>query len=185
MKNPLELKIVVNAQKFDELKGAFLRHLLQRLISRTTYRIKFGIIGEVSQSILAKFPKNERMEINIFGVISRSKVTSVLAQHDFFWHFSYLDLTATALVEAAASGLVCCVFDVHEFRNVVIHNKTGLLVDPLLDMEERITIVTDFVDLVQSNPIMHNSLSLHARTLTEDRFDVDRLSHRLQRELSM
>lgn len=180
-----ELKILVNAQKFSELKGAlFCARLLQRLISQTNYYVKFGIIGEVTRSTLSKFPINERFEIEIFGAISRKEVAPVLAQYDFFWHFSYLDLTATALVEAAASGLVCCAFDIHEFRNVIVPSKTGLLVNPLLDIEERITIVADFVRAVQSDPIMYDSLSIQAMNLSKDRFNLCQLSHRLERELN-
>lgn len=147
------LVLLFCAKKFGELKGAsFVVDFLVEYDRRYSYRkqilFEFVIIGTVGKSDRKKLKELSSIKLTLLGSVSRDAVMREMARADVLLHCSYLDLTATVLVEALRFAAVPIVFDTHEMRNTV-DQSNGLLINPNDRYVDRIARVIEFIDELQ------------------------------------
>lgn len=159
-------KVIFGARYFDSLKGSkFIIRLIETISERNEFhRFEFYCFGQMDAHT-----KNKLSALiganNVLGSISREKMFGLYSESDIYLHFSYLDLTSTALAEASASGCVCIAFDAHEMRNVIEPDKNGFLIDPKKSLLERINQVSELLVLLGSDTMRLRKMSFSAELL--------------------
>jgi len=123
------------------------RHFLEQQVQR------FGIANKV----------------DFLGRVSTSVVPDLLAGHDIFVLSSRNEGLPLSLLEAMASGLPCIATDVGSVKEVLIHEKTGLLVQPNnpIQLKEALEQMITDVEL-------RKRCSIAARTLVKEKCNEDK-----------
>lgn len=85
---------------------------------------------EGHQLILETKVKEYDLQGRVHWLGQRQDVVEIMASSDYFVLASYREGVPRSLIEAQAMGLPCVATDIRGSREVVVHNETGLLVEP-------------------------------------------------------
>lgn len=169
------LVLGVNASTIGPLKGIgfiidLLLYIQRTLILGDTglSRIKLVLIGRLHCRDEQKL-RTLVKDIEIKGLVSREESLKSIAQIDVLLHFSYLDLTSTAVAEACALGVPVLCFDDHEMSSAVINGINGWRLSPDLPYQERVACAAKYLCTLSDRAVLKR-FRLNSKAIAKARF---------------
>ncbi len=152
-------------------------HLLADALEYVKGEVKLSIIGDGPQrKKLEKLFREKGIDVRFYGVVPQSKLPEIYKNASIFVLPSRVEGHPKALVEAMAAGMACVATDVEGSRELIVHEKTGLLVseDPRQLGEALSRLAADFA--------LRDSLGRMAAGFAAQNFDIRKL---MDRELKL
>jgi len=184
--NVNELIRIVNVGRLVEVKGQEYLIGAVKILKSRGYKIKAIIIGDgprkrILEYLIKKLSLHE--EVKLFGPLRIEEIKNYLYSSDFFVFPSvicrngHVETLGYACVEAMAAGLPVVASNVGGIPEYVIHNETGLLVQPRSSRQ-----IAEAIEDLINNPRKARSISRKARQLVESEFDIKRNIEKLELE---
>lgn len=131
-------------------------------------RLKLLLVGDGEQKEkLLKQAKNYTSKSNILFLGNRSDIKEILKISDIFVLATEGEGMSNAIMEAMTAGLPIITTDIPENRELVEHEKTGILVPP-----KDSTALAQVMERLISDSACRNHLGDAARASAKDRFDL-------------
>ena len=132
--------------------------------------INLAIIGDGKlKEQLNKFAKEHNVHVNFYGIIPNKDLPNILNQFEVFILPSLIEGNPKALLEAMACGLCVIGTNVEGIREVIQHNKTGILCDTNAN-SLKLSIVTAF-----ENNKLRRKLKNNAAAFILENYALDKL----------
>jgi len=179
-----KLKPIHTAQKDDNtLRIAYIKahegiygpHILLKAIHRTIqsgHDINLSMAGEGSMTgILKKMTADMDIEsrVDFTGFIEHNSLHEFLCRHDVMVMPSYRESFGVAALEASAAGLPVIASNIDGIPEVVIEDKTGILIPP--GDSDRLS---QEIAKLAENAELRNSMGKAGRTFVEENYDWEK-----------
>jgi len=179
---------IVNVGRLVEVKGQEYLIGAVKILKSRGYKIKAIIIGDgprkrILEYLIKKLSLHE--EVKLFGPLRIEEIKNYLYSSDFFVFPSvicrngHVETLGYACVEAMAAGLPVVASNVGGIPEYVIHNETGLLVQPRSSRQ-----IAEAIEDLINNPSKARRISRKARQLVESEFDIKKNIEKLELEYS-
>lgn len=139
-------------------------------------RIKFIIVGD--GPYLSSLIRDLKAEIDSNSVIITGKsdqVNSLLLASDVFIFPSLHENLSNALLEASSASLPCIATNVGGNTEVVINNKTGLIIDPNNPDQ-----LLNAINILAESPELRNKLGTAAYVRIQENFSQDIIFNKIE-----
>jgi len=123
--------------------------------------------GMPAELVLAEFPEADRDAVRVLPVFSRDEISHWLAHDQIFVLPSYFEGMPLSLLEAMAAGLPCVTTDTCGMRDVIVHERSGLLV-PTGDAAALAQAISRLLDSPAKRATLGAAARATARHLTWD-----------------
>jgi len=144
--------------------------LLARAVARVRYPLRLRVVGEGPEGPkLRETAARLGIDLEMSGTLPYEKMPEVYAGSDVFVLPSQGEGQPKVLLEAFASAMPCVGTDVRGIRDVIAHEKIGLLCD---QSEQGLASA---IERLIENPSMAADLSRRARIHVETNHDLARL----------
>lgn len=107
---------------------------LLKIIKQSIHRKKIDlrIIGGGEERFIIEFMINKyqlQNHVKLLGQLSEEQIIEQLQESDIYLSSSYAEGLSNAVMEAAACGLPVIAFECEGMNEIVIHNKSGLIIE--------------------------------------------------------
>ena len=150
-------------------KGIHYLLLALAKISKRYKDVELHIYGDGPQlSYLKELAQTLRIKNKVYfhGFMPRRKLLMEYAKHDIYVHPSISESFGIAILEAMAAGLPVVAFNIPNVNEIVLHKKTGLLVQP-----SNVNELTDSLTLLIEDEKLRKKMGLMARRLVSEIYD--------------
>jgi len=179
---------IINIGRLVEMKGHEYLIGAIKILKGRGYKVRTIIIGDgprkrILEYLIKKLDLSK--EVKLTGILQAEAVRRYIYSSDFFVFPSVvardgnLDALGYACVEAMATGLPVVASNVGGIPEYVIHNETGLLVQPRSSRQ-----IAEAIEDLINNPRKARGISRKARQLVELEFDIKKNIEKLELEYS-
>lgn len=170
--------VVGKIARLFHLKGhEYLIDAARRVIQRVPH-IRFLLIGDgvLRDRLAGQIRKNKLDEhFHFTGLVPPQQIPPWIAAMDLLVHTSLREGLARALPQALIAGRPVVSFDVDGAREVVDHERTGLLVEP-----GDAAGLAAAIERLAGDPALRGRLAAKGRSACVDRFRHERMTQRLR-----
>jgi len=147
------------------------KNLFSLILALRDTGIALDIIGQGKlRPKLEKYAREHKVKINFLGIAANQKLPLILNRYHIFILPSFYEGLPKTLLEAASCGLACIATDIPSNREIIQHQKSGLLTLP------------DFRSLRQAimklsaNPPLRKTLGENARAAIVKNYSLSSLA---------
>ena len=176
-----EIKNIIFVGRLIYAKGV--QDLIYAFSKINNKKLKLTIVGNGPyKKDLEKLVKKLKLQnkIKLTGEKNKREVLNLLSKSDLFVNPSYSEGLPTSVLEAGAVGLPVIATDVGGTREVIINNKTGLLIK-----EKKPSELRDAIDFMIRNPKQKIIYSRSLNKLIKNKFDWRKIIEEWEKQIRL